>query len=265
MTSSQSFDADRSTPRGLLQTADRALLILLGTDREHEGWSVTEVSHEFGFSISVAHRLLATLAHRGFLLSDPETKRYRIGPAAMTVGRIWTESRSMRHLVDPILSDLAEETGLVAIFALPDTFHMRAVAAQTGAGGPLREYPLIGELFPAHAGATSKAYYAHLPAAARRRLLHERPRARFTEATITEPDQLETEFAKVRRQGYAWTTGEYDAGVSTVAVLVRLRGEPFGSLSLGAPEEAFQDVPDLVDRLRLSRARIEAALSGART
>lgn len=255
-------DRSSPTPHGMLQTVDRALQILLATDREHDGWSVTEVSREFGLSTSVAHRLLATLSHRDFLITDPATRRYRIGPAAMTVGRIWAGSQSLRLLVLPVLARLAEETGLAAIFAIPDAFHMRAIAAETGTEGPLRGYPLVGELFPAHAGATSKAYYAMLPDSDRRRIFADRPMARFTPSTTTDPAVLEQQFERIRRQGYATSTGEYDDDVSTVAMVVRLRGDPFGSLSLGGHGEFTTGVPALVRILEEARRDIELTLIG---
>lgn len=252
--------AGETTPAGLLQTVDRALQVLLATDRNHEGWSVTEVSQEFGFSTSIAHRLLATMAHRDFLIADTATRRYRIGPSAMTVGRIWAGSQSLRLLVQPALRSLANTTSLAAIFAVPDAFHMRAIAAETGAEGPLRKYPLVGELFPAHAGATSKAYYANLPDIERRRIFYERPMARFTPATTVDPSVLAQQFEQVRRQGYAVSSGEYDVGVSTVAMAVRVSNVPFGSLSLGGHEDYFGDVPGLVHVLDEARREIELKL-----
>lgn len=253
---------DSSTPSGMLQTVDRALQVLLATDRDHDGWSVTEVSREFGFSTSISHRILATLTHRGFLIADPSTHRYRIGPAAMTVGRIWAGSQSLRLLVQPVLAQLAADTGLAAIFAIPDAFHMRALAAEMGTGGPLRTYPLVGELFPAHAGATSKAYYATLPDRERQRIFADRPMARFTPSTTVDPAALEQQFEKIRRQGYATSAGEYDRDVSTVAMVVRLRNESFGSLSLGQHGEFRTDVPTLVRFLESARREIEAILTG---
>ena len=251
-----------ATPPGLLQTVDRALQVLLATDRSHEGWTVTEVAQEFGFSMSVAHRLLATLAHQRFLILDRGSHRYRIGPSAMAVGRVWAGSRSMRLLVQPVLADLAERTGLAAIFAVPDAFHMRAVAAHVGDEGPLRNYSMVGELFPAHAGATSKVYFAHLPEGERRRIFADRPMARFTERTILDHRVLERQFERIRHQGYALTTGEYDPAVTTIAMVIRLDGAAFGSLSLGAHEQFIDDVPALVRALDPARSEIEQLIRG---
>ncbi|MBE1537572.1 IclR family transcriptional regulator [Actinomadura algeriensis] len=258
------FAADRDTPRGLLQTADRALLVLLGFDRRRTDWGVTEVAEEFGWDKSVAQRVLATLAHRGFLAADPDTRRYRIGPAALHLGRTWERSGSLRMLVTPILADLSRQTGDTALLSVPDGFHIRCVAAVDGEEGPLRYYPLVGELYPAHAGATAQAYFAFVPEDRRRRLFRDRPMARFTDRTLTDPDALERRFHRVRELGYAFTIGEYDAHVATLAVPVQLHGEPYGSLSLGGPEARFEGHADRLPRILRAAEQVERLLTGAR-
>lgn len=253
---------DRRTPAGALQTVDRALLVLLAFERTRPDWGVTEIAKEFGWDTSVAQRLLSTLAGRGFLVSDTATRRYRIGPAALRLGRLWERSGSLELLAGPVMEDLARATGDTVLFCLPDSFHMRCVAAVEGRSGPLRYYPLVGELYPAHAGATSKSYYAFLPDDQRRRLFRDRPMARFTERTVTDPDLLEQEFLRVRAQGFAWTVGEYDTGIATVAVPVFVGREPYGSLSLGGAEDLFPNGPgDRLDALREAAATLERRLT----
>lgn len=160
-----------------------------------------------------------------------------------------------------MLEELRRVTGDTVLFCLPDSFHMRCVAAEEEAG-PLRYYPLVGELYPAHAGATSKSYYAYLPDEQRHRLFRGRPMARFTDRTVTDPDRLEEEFLRVRAQGYAFTVGEYDTGIATVAVPVFLGREPYGSLSLGGAEELFREAPDdRLDALRHAAQLLERRLT----
>ncbi|OEV04124.1 IclR family transcriptional regulator [Streptomyces oceani] len=256
------FATDRATPPGSLQTVDRALLVLLSFERSRPDWGVTEVAEEFGWDTSVAQRLLATLAGRGFLVSDPVTRRYRIGPAALRLGRLWERSGSLELLAKPVLEELSRTTGDTVLFSLPDSFHMRCVVAAEGPAGPLRYHPLVGELYPAHAGATSKSYYAFLPDEQRHRLFRGRPMARFTDRTVTDADLLEEELLRIRAQGYAWTVGEYDTGIGTVAVPVFLGPEPYGSLSLGGAEERFPHGPgDRLDPLRQAAELLEKRLT----
>ncbi|MGX1673045.1 IclR family transcriptional regulator [Streptomyces sp. NPDC055400] len=253
---------DRRTPTGALQTVDRALLVLLAFERSRPDWGVTEIAAEFGWDTSVAQRLLSTLAGRGFLVSDPATRRYRMGPAVLRLGRMWERSGSLELLAAPVLEELGRATGDTVLFCLPDSFHMRCVAAVEGESGPLRYYPLVGELYPAHAGATSKSFYAFLPDEQRHRLFRGRPMARFTDRTVTDPDELERELVQVRAQGHAWTVGEYDAGIATVAVPVFLGREPYGSLSLGGAKERFADGPEgRLDALRKAASLLEKRLT----
>ncbi|WGW12072.1 IclR family transcriptional regulator [Saxibacter everestensis] len=259
---SQGFGTDRATPPGLLQTADRALLVLLGFDRNRHEWGVTEVAAEFGWDKSIAQRVLATLAHRGFLVGDSSTRRYRIGPAAMQLGRIWDRSGSLRVMVEPLLAELSALSRASALLAVPDNFHMRCVAAVDGPTGPLRYYPLVGELYPAHAGATSKAYFAFISDEERVRLFRGRPMARFTDRTVVEADELEEQFQQTRQQDYCFTVGEYDAGVATLAVPLRLHGEIFGSVSLGGAEEVLGEPTSNLSALRDTAEQIERRLTG---
>ena len=96
---SDGFGSDRRTPTGLLQTVDRALMVLLAYERSRPDWGVTEIAAEFGWDKSSTQRLLATLASRGFLVSDAATRRYRIGPAALQLGKLWERSGSLEIIV----------------------------------------------------------------------------------------------------------------------------------------------------------------------
>ncbi|MEU5024417.1 IclR family transcriptional regulator [Streptomyces milbemycinicus] len=223
-----------------LQTADRVLNVLLSFDRERPEWGVTEIAAEFGLDKSVAQRLLAALAYRGFLVSDQRTRRYRLGPAVWHLSRVWERGGGMASLVRPTLEALAEAVGVSALFAVPDGVHMRCVAAADGATGPLRYYALAGELYPAHAGATSRAYFGMLPPGDRAVLLYGRPMARFSENTLTDPVRLEERFAEVRRLGYAYSEGEYDPHTAALAVPVLVGRRPVGTLSLAAALEELR-------------------------
>jgi DNA-binding IclR family transcriptional regulator len=223
-----------------LQTADRVLSLLLSFDRERPEWGVTDVATEFGLDKSVAQRLLAALAHRGFLVSDARSRRYRLGPAVWHLARVWERDGGLASLVRPTLRAMTDAVGVSALFAVPDGVHMRCVTAVDGATGPLRIYGLEGELYPAHAGATSRAYFGMLAPGDRAALLYGRPMARFSERTLTDPALLEERFAEVRRNGYAYSEGEYDPETAALAAPVMVGRRPVGTLSVAAPLDAFR-------------------------
>lgn len=226
-----------TSERAPLQTADRVLAVLLAFSHDREEWGVTDLAAEFGWDKSVAQRLLASLSHRGFLVSDEVTRRYRLGPAVWHMATAWERHGGMAGLVRPALRRLAAAGGITALFAVPDGAHMRCVESADGSSGPLRVYRLADELYPAHAGATSRAYFGMLTPGARAGLLYGRPMARFSDLTVTDPGRLEELMSRVPADGYAFSEGEYDPATAGLAVPVLVRAQPIGSLTLVGPHD----------------------------
>ncbi|MEW2544267.1 IclR family transcriptional regulator [Streptomyces sp. NPDC047002] len=248
-----------------LQTADRLLSLLQSFDRDRPEWGVSDVAKEFGLDKSVAQRLLAALAYRGFLVSDPRSRRYRLGPAVWDLARGWERDGGLAGLAMPVLQRLADESDASALFAVPDGIHMRCVAAADGVHGPLRVHGLAGELYPAHAGATSRAYFGMLPPDDRAALLYSRPMGRFGGRTLTDPAELEERFAEVRRVGYAYSEGEYDPETAALAAPVAVGRRAVGTLSVVGSHEALRSRrADLVAPLLRSAADLGRLLTPRR-
>ncbi|GEB54175.1 MULTISPECIES: IclR family transcriptional regulator [Streptomyces] len=253
---------DRGAP---LQTADRVLQVLLAFSHDREEWGVTDLAAEFGWDKSVAQRLLASLAHRGFLVSDAVTRRYRLGPAVWHMATAWERHGGMAGLVRPTLRELAAESGVTALFAVPDGAHLRCVESADGSTGPLRAYRLADELYPGHAGATSRAYFGMLTPGARAAALYGRPMARFSELTVTDPDELEELMSRVPTEGHVYSEGEYDPATAGLAVPVVVRSQPIGSLTLVGPHDQLDGRQDeLLVPLRAAAAGLGELLTPRR-
>jgi DNA-binding IclR family transcriptional regulator len=239
--------------RGPLQTVDRALQILLSFDETRRDWGVLELAEEFGFNRSTSQRLLAALAARGFLISDPYSRRYSLGPAMWHMAALWERGGGLARLAETVLARLAESTGRTASFTVPDGYHVRCVAAVDGDSGPVRSHPLVGDLYPAHAGATSRAYFAFLDPLVRRNMLAGRPFARYTELTEVDDAALERLLDETYRQGWAYSEGEFDQTTRAIAAPVRVGTTPVGSISVIEPKVFTYDddlttqVPLLLD------------------
>jgi len=242
----------RSSATSPLQTVDRALEILLSFDDFRTDWGVLELADAFGLTPSTAQRLLATLAARGFLRADPQTRRYRMGPAIWRTAAMWERSGGLSALAEPLLVDLARTTGRTALFCTPDGAYVRCIAAVDGRDGPRRAHPYLGDLYPAHAGATSRAHFAFLTSAERATLLHGRPSARYSELTQVDEEALRSLFDETAAIGYAVSEGEYDASSRAVAVPVFAGDRPVGSLSLVEDKTSDHD-DSLLDALPVLR------------
>ena len=91
---------------------------------------------------------------------------------------------------------------------------------------------MVGELYPAHAGATARAYFAFVSAAEQHAALHTLPLGRYTDTTVIDSGQLQELYRATARTGYALTFGEWDSRTWALAVPVRLGSRAAGSLSL---------------------------------
>ncbi|MFD1202512.1 IclR family transcriptional regulator [Leucobacter albus] len=243
-----------------LDSVERALsaLLLFGADRREIG--VTELAGLLGCSTSSAQRTIHTLTKMQFLRRDDERRVYRLGTGVLHLSRAWQRTASLASIARPVVTELSEHTGLTATFAIADHAHMRAVISVDGPEGPLRDYPMAGELFPAHVGAISKAFFAHLPRAQRDHYTSQRPLARYTAVTSMNPRELEAEFARIRELGYCVTRGEYDEQVSALAMPVKLGHEPLGSVSVSTLGE-LPDTAVLTEPVGLAARTIGQLLS----
>lgn len=217
---------------GGLQTVERALDILLSFNSGRKEWGVTELAREFDLHPSTSQRVLATMASKGFLIADPDSRKYRLGPAALQLARAWEHTGRMASISTHVLASLARHSGRTAILTIPDGFHMRCIAEQDGQFGPIRPHSLVGELYPAHAGATSRAYFSFLPKAERTRLLSGQTLGKFSDLTELDLTRIEESWDATAATGWAISEGEFDKLTRALAVPIMVDGTPIASMTL---------------------------------
>lgn len=245
----------------MLQTADRALQVLLAFHDRPE-WGVTELSRALDLDKSVTQRLLATLAGRGFVISDPVSRRYRLGAAVSVLARAAERGGSVEAAARPLLSELVRETGESAIFNVPHAAFYRCAAA-VDADGPVRYSATVGETIPAHGGAAGHAIFAFYPEEETRRLFGA-GLDRFSEQTITDVERLFRLYAGVRDNGVAISHGEFDANVSSVAAPCFAFGEVVGSIVVIGPQERMSGKLDRAAVLvKEAAGRLGSVLAGS--
>ena len=63
----------------VLRSVNNALAVLESFSVERPEMGVTELSHTLGLGKSTVHRLLTSLASRGYVRKNPDTERYCLG------------------------------------------------------------------------------------------------------------------------------------------------------------------------------------------
>jgi DNA-binding IclR family transcriptional regulator len=229
--------------------------------------TLSALSRCVGLIPSTAHRLLATLAHRGYVRQDALSRRYSLGPAAHVLLGMSADLNDLFRLAPPHLQELARCSGetanlavlrnLAVIFVdqIPSTHMVRAI--------PKQHVPL-----PLYATAAGKALLAWQTAATVQAYLRT-SRPALTKNTLTSREDLAAALNEVRSQGFALDRGETEVDGRCVAAVVRgPSGEAVAALSLTAPavrmtDARLKDLSRLVCRVaqRLSEELQTAGLT----
>jgi len=247
-----------TVPAVTSQTLDRGLQVLEAVARAGDPLTVAEAAASVGLDRTVAHRLVATLAARGYLQRDG-SGGYRLGPTCLALASAITDLRTMAR---PFLEELRDATG--------ETVHLvvlsgREVVFLDGFESVhvLRVGSRTGRLLPAHSTSVGKALLAALPPEHLRALYEHADLVAVTAATITDRDTLERQLAAIRERGYAINHGESENGVGSIGMVVRNpAGEPRAALSVALPLERWSEAAEqqAATALRFASAALGAYL-----
>lgn len=210
------------SPRYPLSSVDHALHIV-ELLRVQRAMRLSDVAAELGVANSTAHRLLAALAHRGFVEQRAGTRLYTLGPTLVDVGRNAFLVSELRPRTRPLLEALNEEFGETIHLGIREGTSVRYLDAVESARA-VRVAARTGRRLQAHWSSIGKVLLAALTDDAVRRLY---ATERFEVGTANSIDSLERlldEVATTRGHGYAVNSGESEDDVASVAVPLYDRG-----------------------------------------
>jgi DNA-binding IclR family transcriptional regulator len=228
-----------------VRVLEKAMDIVLAFTRLAPELGPTEIAQQLGIPRSTAHRVMLTMANKGFLERNEETGRYRLGAMFLLIGGHVEMQRDLRRAALPVLHRLQAATGeavnLNVVFE-----GERLCIEKIDSRHELRTQIQVGTRAPLHAAAASRVLLAFMPSAEQERVLHNL-RA-VTDQTIVCPDRLRADLEQIRRSGYALSYGEVVRGIASVAAPVKEHtGEVIASISCGGP--AIRYTPDRMPML----------------
>jgi DNA-binding IclR family transcriptional regulator len=234
-----------------VQSADRALAILVSFTEQRRELGVGELAGDLGLHKSTVSRLLSTLEGRGLVRRAGE--RFAPGHELIRLGNLALDERALADLLQEPLAALARATGETVNLAVRqgdlalnvhqiDGVHLVGVRDWTGHALPL------------HCTANGKALLAFgdepLPAALPAR----------TEWTLTEADELEEHLELARGRGFAVALEELELGLHAVAAPVfDVRDRCVAAVSVSAP--AYRLPESRIPELGVESARAAAEAS----
>ena len=196
---------------------------------------VGELARALDMPKSSVQRALLTLDTAGWIRPDAgEVRRWVMTTKALAIGGRASGDLGLRDAARPIMEDLRRRTEETIHLTVPEEDKV-VLIERLETSKPLRISMELGHALPLHASANGKAVLANSAAEVLKRLFaDELPR--YTDHTITDPDQMRVELARIRDRGFALNHGEWRSDVGSVAAAVLGAPEkPVASLSVNIP------------------------------
>ena len=239
-------------------SVDRALLLLELLAQAGGRLPITDLAQRSDLSLGTVHRLLASLAARGYVRQDSD-RRYALGTALLPLGDAATRLLSSWAL--PFLSQLAEQCGETANLAVLEDDHVIYVAQAPGRHR-MRMFTEVGRRVLPHSTAVGKVLLAWQDEDHVRRVLTRLGLPVRTPNTLTTLAAFEQELAAVRERGWAVDDEEEEIGVRCMAVPVGPGVGAVAAVSVSAPASRLEaGQSDVVEALRQVAGELARSLA----
>ncbi len=221
----RTLEEEKSTVRAV----DRALDILLCFTQESE-LGLSEIAKRISLHKSTVHRLIGSLEGKGFLIRNPETEKYRLGYRILELSANLTQSDDISIVFLPEMERLRDLVGeTISLYVRDGMERIRIQAVQSNQ--PIRRVAPIGARMPLTVGASSKLLVAYEDEETQNKILRET----IWPETV-EREQFLFQLEQIRKQGYATSVEEREAGAAAVsAPIFNRKGKVIAALSVSGP------------------------------
>ena len=175
---------------------------------------VTQIAERLKMTKGSVHRHLQTLVERGYLIQNPSTARYAIGPKSRLLAQ-HAPDVDLARLAEGPMRQLRDEIDQPVVLS-EMTPRGALVLNKLSGSSPIEIYVRPGSELGFHASAQGKVMLAFAPRTFRERVLA-KPLQRFTDKTIISPRKIEQELQEVVRLGYASAPEQAMLGLNALA------------------------------------------------
>ncbi len=221
--------------------------------------SLSDLSDDLDIPRPTVHRLCQMLMDERLLEKTVEGNRFLAGPRLFEFAHWIIGSSHLNLERKVILESLVEAVRETCNLAVPDG-HRMVYADRVESSWPLQLQLPTGTHVPLYCTASGKLYLSSLSDDDVRHVISRLHLERRTPATMTDPDDLLKELARVRAAGFSWDNEEFLEGLIAIAVPVHNSlGQFCAALTVHAPTRrmSLEDAKTRLPALRRAAARIE--------
>lgn len=224
-----------------VQSVERALLLLEILSDMGKPVTLSELTEKANLNISTVHRLLQTLMFHHFVEQDLNTGRYRLGLRVFEIGSSALYNLDIRDISKPYLEQLVEqcnETANIAILEQGELVYIQQVESTY----MMKMFARVGNRGPAYCTAAGKVLLAYLEEEKLINIILKTKFIKFTDKTITDPEELKEELVYIRKRGYSLDVEEMEEGVKCIAFpVMNHEGRVVAAVSISGPMSRMTD------------------------
>jgi IclR family pca regulon transcriptional regulator len=235
--------------RYYIEALGRGLRVLEAFTEKVPSLSLTEISLAVGLDKSTAFRSVYTLEKSGYLVRDPDTKRYRPGLKVLRLGFAALNSLGLRQIAQPYLKALSSQTGETTNMTVREGAEVVYIA-RNRTQQIISINLQVGSRLPVYCTSMGKVQLIDQSLRELHDLLGAEPYPAMGPNTITTLEALVAELEQIRQQGYAINDEELAAGLRSTAAPIRdAEGEIVAAINVSVPSA------------RVSREELESNLA----
>jgi IclR family acetate operon transcriptional repressor len=250
--------ADR--PR--VQSAARAVGILIAIAQSDNGLTTKEISERVEIGRQATYHLLHTLVASGMVTRD-QGNRYLLGLRVGTLAEGFARQLAPSEHLAPIVRALAQATGETAYASGWWSGEIMTLSVARGTNPVQAAAVSQGQTANAHARASGKLLLALAAEPTRESYLDTHKLAKLTPETITVRRAFDKELDEIRARGYAIDDGEFAPGLYCLAVPFDEGYSPFALAISGPRDRMVENEADYLDSLRALAALNPSASASA--
>ncbi len=248
-------------PRDYVNSLARGLEVLRAFNRTGRKMTLSQVASETGNTRAGARRILLTLVHEGYAVTDG--KLFDLTPQVLELGYSILSSKGVWDIARPFIAHLSEEVRESVSAAILDRFDVVYVGG-TQYHRVISVGISVGARFPAHCTANGRVLLAMTPEKDWDTLLDGIELKKLTEHTITRKSDFKRILRQVRQQGWSLVDQELEIGLMSIAMPVRnSSGGIVGAINVGVPTIRMtpqQMIEEVLPKLKATSESIGAAL-----
>lgn len=219
---------------------ERGISVLRCFSHEHPALGYAEIARMTGIPRPTVNRLVATLQATGMLKPALAADRFTLGPAVLTLARVFLASLDVRAVARPKMQAMAEAVGASVYLAVRDGMEMVLIEACRPGTSILSPRFDVGSRAPMPNSALGRAYLSAMDDAKRNQLVDSLRLLRGPEWDHVGPG-MERAIDEAQRLGYCLSLGEFHHEINSVSVPLVGPGEEIMALNCGGAAYVFTE------------------------